>query len=58
MASTTMTFDDARARDEIGYTSRPAAHALFDSAQWFVEHGYVSAERVAKISWHPPIGLE
>ena len=58
MATTTMTFDDARARSEIGYSSRPASHALFDSAQWFVTHGYVSAERVAMISWHPPIGLE
>jgi dihydroflavonol-4-reductase len=58
MASTTMTFDDMRARSEIGYTSRPAAHALFDSAQWFVAHGYVSAARVAMVSWHPPIGIE
>lgn len=58
MASTTMTFDDARVRSEIGYTSRPAAHALFDSAQWFVAHGYVSAARAAMISWQPPTGLE
>lgn len=55
MASTTMTFDDARARAEIGYSSRPAALALFDSAQWFVEHGYVSAERVQMIKWNPPL---
>jgi dihydroflavonol-4-reductase len=55
MASTTMTFDDAKARREIGYTSRPAASALFDSAQWFVEHGYVSAERARLIAWHPPV---
>jgi hypothetical protein len=57
MASTTMTFDDARARHEIGYTSRPASFALFDSAQWFVEHDYVSPERVARISWSPPHAL-
>jgi dihydroflavonol-4-reductase len=56
MASTTMTFDDASARREIGYTSRPAAEALFDSAQWFVEHDYVDEERAALISWHPPAG--
>ena len=55
MASTTMTFDDARSRSEIGYVSRPASHALFDSAQWFVDNGYVSDERVAMISWHPPL---
>ena len=56
MASTTMTFDDAKARREIGYTSRPAAHALYESARWFVEHGYVDADRVRLISWHPPSG--
>ena len=56
MASTTMTFDDARARTEIGYTSRPASHALYDSARWFVEHDYVDAERVALVEWHAPDG--
>ena len=55
MATTRMTFDDSRARDELGYESRPAAVALFDSAQWFVEHGYVSASRVADIKWDPPV---
>lgn len=54
MATTTMTFDDSRARSELGYHSRPAALALFDSAQWFVEHGYVSSSRVARIRWSPP----
>jgi dihydroflavonol-4-reductase len=58
MASTTMTFDDSRSRAEIGYSSRPASQALFDSAQWFVEHGYVSADRARLISWHPPLGLD
>jgi len=54
MASTTMTFDDSRARDELGYRSRPAAWALYDSARWFVEHGYVKAERVALVRWRAP----
>jgi dihydroflavonol-4-reductase len=54
MASTTMTFDDAKARREIGYTSRPAQDALYESARWFVENGYVDAERVKLLSWHPP----
>jgi dihydroflavonol-4-reductase len=58
MATTTMTFDDARARSELGYASRPAALALYDSARWFVEHGYVSVERVAAICWNPPKGSE
>jgi dihydroflavonol-4-reductase len=58
MASTTMTFDDSRARSELGYTSRPAPLALYDSARWFVERGYVDVERVNAISWHPPAGAE
>ena len=53
-----MTFDDSRSRAEIGYSSRPASQALFDSAKWFVEHGYVSADRARLISWHPPLGLD
>ncbi len=49
-----MIFDDSRARDELGYTSRPAAEAVYDSARWFVEHRYVRPERSAKITWSPP----
>ena len=56
MASTTMTFDDARARHELGYHSRPAALALYDSARWFVANGYVKSERVAQLHWHAPDG--
>jgi len=55
MATTTMTFSDQRARSELGYTSRPADHALYDSAKWFVDHGYVRADRVAKLRWNPPV---
>jgi dihydroflavonol-4-reductase len=54
MATTTMTFDDSRARSELGYRSRPAAHALFESAQWFVDHGYVNAQRMAQLHWSAP----
>lgn len=54
MATTVMTFDDSRARSELGYRSRPADLALYDSAKWFVEHGYVNADRVAKLRWSPP----
>jgi hypothetical protein len=54
MATTTMTFDDSRARSELGYHSRPAALALYESARWFVEHGYVNADRVAALHWNPP----
>ena len=54
MAATPMTFDDSRGREELGYTSRPAAHALYESARWFDEHGYVKADRAALIRWSPP----
>jgi dihydroflavonol-4-reductase len=54
MAATPMTFDDSRAREELGYTSRPAALALCESARWFVEHGYVDADRAAMVRWNPP----
>jgi dihydroflavonol-4-reductase len=56
MAATTMTFDDTRARSELGYTSRPAASALYDSARWFVANNYVNAERVKMLSWAAPDG--
>jgi dihydroflavonol-4-reductase len=56
MASTTMTFDDSRARSELGYHSRPAATALYESARWFVENGYVSPSRVAQLRWRAPDG--
>lgn len=54
MATTTMTFDDSRARSELGYRSRPAASALYESARWFVDNGYVDVERAAKVRWNPP----
>lgn len=45
MSTTTMIFDDSRARRELGYTSRPATAAVEDSARWFLEHGYVTEAR-------------
>ncbi|HUC38297.1 MAG TPA: hopanoid-associated sugar epimerase [Acidimicrobiales bacterium] len=49
MSTTRMAFDDSRARDEIGYAPRPAVEAIEESARWFVENGYVSSRRRAKI---------
>ena len=46
-----MIFDDSRARAELGYTSRPAAEAIADSARWFVDHGYVRPERASLFTW-------
>jgi dihydroflavonol-4-reductase len=51
MSTTRMAFDDRRAREELGYASRPAEDAIQDSARWFVEHGYVGERRRARIRW-------
>jgi dihydroflavonol-4-reductase len=51
MSATRMIFSDARARTEIGYTSRPAREAIEESARWFAGNGYVSAGRRAAIRW-------
>ncbi len=49
MSTTNMMFSDKRARDELGYVSRPAELAMADSAQWFLDHGYVKEKRAALI---------
>jgi ornithine--oxo-acid transaminase len=51
MATTRMIFSDDRARAEIGHKSRPARLAIEDSARWFTDNGYVSADRLAAIRW-------
>jgi dihydroflavonol-4-reductase len=55
MSTTEMAFDDDRARSELGYSPRPAAEAIEDSARWFVENGYVGARRRSKITWAPSV---
>lgn len=49
MSTTTMIFDDARARAELGYVSRPAAEAVEDSVRWFAAHGHVLPDRGARL---------
>ncbi|MGH9292999.1 MAG: hopanoid-associated sugar epimerase [Acidimicrobiales bacterium] len=51
MATTKMIYTDARARAELGYSSRPARQALSRSARWFAENGYVAHRRLARITW-------
>jgi dihydroflavonol-4-reductase len=51
MSTTKMIYSDERARTEIGYTSRPAREAIADSARWFADNGYVSADRLKLITW-------
>jgi dihydroflavonol-4-reductase len=46
-----MIFNDDRAREELGYTSRPARQAIEESARWFADHGYVRAARRAALRW-------
>jgi dihydroflavonol-4-reductase len=50
MSTTTMTFDDSRARNELGYVSRPARDAIEDSVRWFVDNGYVVPTRRATLT--------
>jgi dihydroflavonol-4-reductase len=49
MSTTKMIFSDARARTEIGHTSRPAREAITESARWFTDNGYVTPRRRAAI---------
>ena len=51
MATTRMIYTDARARAELGYSSRPAVEAILRSARWYADNGYVSARRLARIRW-------
>ena len=52
MATSHMAFDDRRAREELGYRTRPPGPALTRAADWFVANGYVSEARRRLI--HPP----
>ena len=51
MSTTHMSFDDGRARRELGYTSRPPGEALERAARWFVDSGAVRPERAARCTW-------
>ncbi len=51
MSTTHMSFDDSRARAELGYTARPATEALERAARWFVESGAIRPSRVARCTW-------
>jgi len=52
MSATKMIFSDARARTEIGHTSRPAGEAIRESARWFSDNGYVTPRRHGAIKRH------
>jgi dihydroflavonol-4-reductase len=49
MSTTNMMFNDQRARGELGHAPRPSMEAITDSARWFVDNGYVTAKRAARI---------
>jgi dihydroflavonol-4-reductase len=57
MAATRMIFNDARARKELGYSSRPAREAILRSARWYADNDYVSAKRLALIRWSDAVEL-
>ena len=41
MARKRMFFSSAKAESELGYTARPAEHALKDAVAWFKDEGYL-----------------
>jgi dihydroflavonol-4-reductase len=45
MARYTMHFDDAKARRELGYTSRPYREGLVEAIEWFIAAGYLKRPR-------------
>jgi dihydroflavonol-4-reductase len=45
LARYTMHFDDAKARRELGYTSRPYRQAIVDAIEWFIAAGYMKRPR-------------
>ncbi|HEY2215613.1 MAG TPA: NAD-dependent epimerase/dehydratase family protein, partial [Acidimicrobiales bacterium] len=49
MSTTNMMFNDARARNELGYSSRPPSEAMTDAACWFSENGYVNPKRLGRM---------
>ncbi len=51
MSTSQMSFDDTRARQELGYAPRPAAEALEDSARWFAASGRVGDRRLSRFRW-------
>lgn len=53
MSTTNMMFTDARAREELGYESRPASDAMTDAARWFAENGYVTPKRLSRMHLRP-----
>jgi dihydroflavonol-4-reductase len=53
MSTTNMMFTDARARQELRYSSRPASEAMTDAARWFAEHGYVNPKRLRLMRLDP-----
>ena len=54
MAATQMRYDDARAREELGYASRPAREALAAAVEFFVSTGRVDPRRAATIASGAP----
>lgn len=45
--------NDARARRELGYTSRPARQALARSVRYYVDHGYLTPAQLRRIRLNP-----
>lgn len=53
MSATQMRYDDAKARAELGYRSRPAREALADAARFFVASGQLDGPRRQRLESGP-----
>lgn len=53
MSTTNMMFDDTRARQELGYSSRATSEAMVDAARWFAENDYVNPKRLRRMHLRP-----
>ena len=51
MSMSRMAFESTRARHELGYSPRPVAEAVADSARWFASSGRVGGRRLERIRW-------
>jgi dihydroflavonol-4-reductase len=58
MATTRMEYDDSRAREELGYTSKPARDAMARAVRWYVDNGFVKESQARRIRDAGKLGVE
>jgi hypothetical protein len=58
MATTRKEYADSRARQELGYTSKPARDALARAVRWYVDNGFVKESQAGRIRDAGKLGVE